>query len=358
MRQNRAAIAFVVGWIGVNAAVFIRFAGMPKLSAVLVAACVVKAQGGWAALYQSFTEVAVFGVIASVVLTNVTRRYRPEQTCRALAAQARDHVVVIGMTNLGRRVRDLVSEAGKPVVVVDEDEAALAALLHDEELVVLGSGTDREVLEAAAVRRAKVVVIASDDLETVAVAARLVREVNATCELVVRCPDEDVGAVIARSYRARAISTARVAAQFILGHATKIRAKSVLVLGKNSVGDRVVEALEHKRIPHRHAEVTEDAAKLAAEGVAQADLVVICDDDLGKNLIRVDRIRDLAPRARIVCRAFHDEAAEMLERPPFDCLVLSTSRHAVAALARAGAFREIGIDEASPTAAPAALAEA
>src|SRR5512135_12530 len=94
IRQNRAPLAFVVAWIAVNTAVFARVYAMPKLEALLVAVCVTKAQGGWTGVYQSFTEVVVFGVIASVVLTNVTRRYRPEATCRALAAQARGHVVV------------------------------------------------------------------------------------------------------------------------------------------------------------------------------------------------------------------------------------------------------------------------
>jgi Trk K+ transport system NAD-binding subunit len=356
LRQNGGAGAFVVGWVTLNAAVFARTYGMPKLNALLVAACVTKVQGGWTGFYQSFTEVVVFGVIASVVISNVTSKYRPEATCRALAAQERGHIVVVGLSNLGRRVHDLARQAGKPVVVVDEDPALLATLVHDEEPVVVGRARDREVLEAAGVPYAKVVVVATDDLETAAVAARLVRELNAECELVVRCPDDDVGAVIARTYRARAISTSRVAAQFVLSFALKMRARAVVVLGGNGVGVKVAEALEHKRIPHRHVPVTEDAQALADAGVAAADLVVVCDDDLGKNLIRVDRIRDLNPRAKIVCRVFHDDAAEMLRRPPFDCTVLSSSRHAVAALAKAGVFREVGIDDASPTAAPAALA--
>src|SRR5581483_11407334 len=117
-----------------------------------------------------------------------------------------------------------------------------------------------------------------------------------------------------RTYRARAVSTSRLAAQFILAVAQKARSKAVLVMGKNAVGDRVAEALEHKRVPYAFIDVTEDPAALAAAGADKADLVVICDDDLGKNLIRVDRIRDVNTRTRIVCRAFHDDAAEILRR--------------------------------------------
>ena len=137
--------------------------------------------------------VVVFGVIASLVVTNVTRKYRPEETCRALAQRSR------------------------------------------------------------------------------------------------------VGVVLAKTYRARAVSTSRLAAAFIQGQAQKARARAVVVLGKS--------------------------------------------------LVRVDRIRDLHKRTRIICRAFHDEAAEVLGRPPFDCVVLSTSKYASESLARAGAFRDVGITD-------------
>lgn len=358
LRQNRGALLFIAAWLASNALVLSRFFGMERAKAVMVAACITKASGGWPAVYQSFTEVVVFGVVASLVLTNVTRRYRPEETCRALAARSRGHVVVIGWTNLGRRVAGVVQGSSRPLVVVEHDASLVAELVREEHPLVVGSAEDRQVLADAAVAFAKVVVIATDDLETAAVACRLVREMNASCELVVRCADDDVGAILAKTYRARAVSTSRLAAAFIQDRAVRARARAVVVLGRNAVGDRVSEALAAKRIPFVHADVTEDVALLEEAGVARADMVVVCDDDLGKNLIRVDRIRSINRRARIICRAFHDEAAELLGRPPFECEVLSTSRHAVTSLVRSGALREAGITDLPEPAAPRALATA
>ncbi|CAN5895768.1 hypothetical protein BH11MYX4_BH11MYX4_40780 [soil metagenome] len=358
LRQNRGALLFIAAWLAVNTMLFVRLFAMSKTNAALVAICVTKAPGGWPGIYQSFTEVVVFGLVASLVVSNVTRHYRPEATCRALAARSSGHVVVVGWTNLGRRIAYLVGDAGTPVVIGEENAELVAALVHEERPLVIGSAQERVVLEAAAVARAKVVVIATDDLETAAVACRLVREMNATCDLIVRCPDDDVGAVLAKTYRARAVSTSRLGAEFVQGHAVKARARAVVVLGKNSFGDRVAEALNDKRIPHSYVEVTDDVARLTAAGVPQADMVVVCDDDLGKNLIRVDRIRDLNKRTRIVCRAFHDEAAEVLGRAPFDCIVISTSKHASEALARQGAFREVGITDVPERKVRALLATA
>lgn len=339
VRQNRAAALFVLAWVAGGALLFSRVARMSPHDALFTAACLAKAAGGWGAVYQSFTEVVVYGAIASVVVTNVTRKYRPEATARALAADARNHVVVVGWTHLGERVRELAALSGCEVVVVEEDAAKVAALVRDEDPLVIGNARERAVLEAAGVASAKVVVLATDDLEVAAVACRLVRDLNESCELVVRCPDEDVGSVLAKTYRARSLSTSRLAAEFIRAHAVKARAKSALVLGDNNLSARVVEALAEKRI----------SATTAGSG-ADVDLVVLCDDDLGKNLITVDRIRDrrgTRSRVKIICRAFHDDAAEILTREPFSCTVLSTSRHAAESLVRSGVFREVGVVEAA-----------
>ena len=343
-RKNRAALVFTTVWLFANFILLQRSFGMPTGTAALVAGCIHKVSGGWPGAYQSFTEVVVFGVVASLIVSNVTREYQPALTCRALARRARGHVVVVGYSNLGRRIRDLVDSAGKTVVVVEDNASLVAALVQAERPVVVGSAQERSVLEDAGVAHAKIIVIATDDLETAAVACRLVREMNGGARLVVRCSDDDIGNVLARTYRAQSVSTSRLAADLVQAECTKAKARAVLVFGKNAFGERVAEALDAKRIPHRLEEVTEDPAKLAAMGAAAADFVVICDDDLGKNLIRVDRIRDVNKRTKIICRAFHDEAAEILGRAPLDCMVISTSKHASEALARQGLFSAVGID--------------
>lgn len=335
LRQNRAAALFVLAWVTGGTVLFSRIAHLSPHDALFTATCLTKALPGWGAAYQSFTEVVVFGAIASVVVTNVTRKYRPEATARALAEDARNHVIVVGWTNLGRRVHELATASGADVVVVDVDAEKVAALVVAEEPLVIGNARERSVLEAAQVSTAKVVVLATDDLEVATVACRLVRELNASCEIVVRCPDDDVGAVLAKTYRARALSTSRLAAEFIRSHAVKTRAKRALVLGDNNLSARVIEALAEKRIS---ATTTGTAADV--------DLVVLCDDDLGKNLLAVDRIRDENRHVKIICRAFHDDAAEVLTRDPFACTVLSTSRYAAESLVRSGVFREVGVVEA------------
>lgn len=343
LRQNKAALAFLLGWLVINAAVFAWGLGMPIAKAVLTSIRVHKADGTWGQFYASFTDVVVFGAIASFVVGNVTRRYRPEATCAALAGEMRGHLVVIGYSNLGRRLHQWVGSQGGQVVVVEDDRALVEALIQAEEPLIVGSAKEAATLKAAGVEDASVVVIATDDLETVGVACRLVRLQNPKCKLVVRCPDDDVGQVLAKAYTAKALSTSKIAAQMVRAHAVKAGSRKALILGLNSVGRRVLEALESEKVGCQLIAVTEDSATLAKAGVADVDLVVIADDDLGKNMVRVDRVRDVNPNALVLCRVFHEEAAEILAKKPFSCVLLSSSRLAAEFLASEGVLKDVGV---------------
>ncbi len=350
-RQNRAALAVAAAWIVVNGLVFATVLRQPWHEAVLVALCIHRMEGSWGRLYASFTELVVFGAVASLVVADATRRYRPEATCAALAERARDHLVVIGFTNLGKRVRAMAEAAGATVVVVDEDRARVEALIRAEQPVALGSAREPATLKAAGVARARVVVIAADDLEIAAVASSLVRAMNPGCTLVVRCADDDVGQILAKAYGARVLSTSKIAARFIVKKALSAGVRRAVVVGHNTVGRRVAEALSSERIACAIIPETEDPAAFAAAGVRGAELIVLADDDLGKNLVRVDRIRAMNPEALVMCRVFHDDAADILTRRPFRCVVLSTSRLAADLLASEGVFRGVGVAAAPSRAA-------
>lgn len=343
IRQNASALLFVLAWIAVNFAVFHSVFGASLREAVLLAVCVQKANGTWGRFYTSFTEVVVFGVVASMIVANVTRRYRPEATCAALAERARNHIVIIGYTNLGKRIRALALEAGHDAVVIEEDRALVDDLVRTESPLVLGSAREASALDHAQIEHAHAVVIATDDLETAVVASRLIRAKNPKGKLVVRCADDDVGQILGKAYSARVLSTSKIAAKFIVGKAQKQGARKAVIIGRNNLGKRLAESIQAEAIPCQLIDETENVDVLRQAGVENCDLVIIADDDLGKNLVRVDRIRDLNVHCLVVCRVFHDDAAEILTQNPFRCVILSTSRLATEQLVEEGVFREIGI---------------
>lgn len=342
-RQNRAALALCVGWLAAWTLIFGAAGRLPLSQALLLALALQRLDGVWGRIYASFTEVVVLGAVASFVVTNITQRYRPEATCAALAAQARGHLVVIGYTNLGRRLHDMALEAGASVVVVEPDRSLVEALIATEMPLVLGSPSEEVTLDAAGVAHADVVVIACEDLEAAAVACRNVRNRSPRCKLLVRCPDEDVGQALAKAYSARAISTSKAATQLITEYAKRAGTRRAIVMSTNRIGAKAHAALSAERIQSILIPETEDEQALLQAGIREADLVVIADDDLGKNLIRADRVRDVNETAHILCRVFHEEAAQILTQKPFRCVLLSSSRLSADALAREGILRSVGI---------------
>ncbi len=338
LEQNRLALAFVGAWITASALVFGLALSHDLGDALLLALTLRRDPSELGRLYAGFTEVVVFGAVISVVIANVTRRWRPEATSAELARRARDHFVVIGLSHLGARVRTLATAAGADVVVVDTDRARVDELVKAEEPVVIGTVRDPSVLDDAAITRAAVVVVATDDLDEAAIACRSVRARNPRCELVVRCADDDVGKALARAHGARAISTSRLAAAHLAARASRIGARRAIVAGDNGLARRVAEALRSGGL--EVVSVTSEAALMAAP-LAEAQLVVFADDDLGTNLVYADRVRDVNATVEIVARVFHEDAAEILARAPFRCTLLSTSRLAAEGLVREGLLRRV-----------------
>jgi Trk K+ transport system NAD-binding subunit len=248
------------------------------------------------------------------------------------------------------------------VVLVEAERAKVDALVRNEAPVVLASGREPADLRAAGVARAKMVICAMEDLETASLVASHVRHENRECALLVRCYDDDVGAVLAKTYGARVVSTSKMAAQFVASYARKHGTHACVVVGAKHFGLRVAAVMKEQGTrfvvvdPERRAldDLAEtdpvvcgsalDPEVLAKARVEEADLVVLTGDDLGANMVIADRVRDVNKACTIVCRVFHDDSAELLSRAPFSCVVISTSKHAVAMLVDAGALRPVGID--------------
>ncbi|MCE7874018.1 hypothetical protein DYH09_27105, partial [bacterium CPR1] len=183
-----------------------------------------------------------------------------------------------------------------------------------------------------------------------------------------------IGEVLARRYQASIVSTSRMAAEFIKDYAKRHKARFCVIVGGSQVGRRLVKVMqdlhsEFRLIESDRALVEDllddhpvligkpaDPELLAQADVPRADLVVLTDDNLSHSLPVIDHIRDMNTGCRIVCRVFHDDAADMITREPFLCDVISTSRYAVESLARKGVFKKIGLDAGAATSANAVRA--
>jgi hypothetical protein len=97
------------------------------------------------------------------------------------AVPRRDHVVVVGLGQVGLRLCGLLRELGVPVVAVESNPAAKnLSRAKDRRLpVVIGSGARKHTLRRLSIRRARALAaVTSDEIENiaVAVAARGIRD--------------------------------------------------------------------------------------------------------------------------------------------------------------------------------------
>ncbi len=361
-RQNRTTFVVVALWMATIYSLLISIDHLSPTDALKIMFFFEQANANAVAFfYQSMTDFIFFGLVVSVMMMNMQRQVRPEITSRMMAKELTGHAIVISLSNLGRRAFELFEEHHIPVAVLETDASKLDDLIHDGYPAVVASGRHVSDLEEVNVARAKLVLIACDDLEITPVICSLVRQFNPTCTLIARCYEDEIGEVLAKRYRAQIISTSKFAAQFLNAYAKRQPVQHCVMVGCGQLGRRMIPILEALNIkfvflvdsPHEVEDLVDeqtflfgpshDKDLLAAAGVGQSELVILTEDSLETALTTVDRVRQLNTSCRIVCRVFHDDAADMLSSPPFNCDVISTSRYTIEKLRSEGAFQVVGL---------------
>ncbi|MFI6152767.1 NAD-binding protein [Kitasatospora sp. NPDC051170] len=153
---------------------------------------------GTGGLRQRIAQVVItlcgitFAPVATAIAVEVlgsTRRGLP----RNPGAGTRDHVIVVGLGNLGTRIAEQLHGLGVPVVGVERDPQArgIAALRSLGLPVVVGDGPFEDQLGRARLRYSRAVVAVSGDDATNVEAALEARHGNPSVRVVVRLFDDD-----------------------------------------------------------------------------------------------------------------------------------------------------------------------
>ena len=191
---------------------------------------------GW---YKLFTSVSMLvalvfaaGFTAGLVNRVIDRRLTGLFGRRAVPR--RDHVVVVGLGQVGLRLCILLRECGIPVVAVEQDgEGENVGRAKELGLpVVLGRGTDQSLLCRLSLHRARAVAaVTANDLQNISV-AMTARAVHDQIHVVLRAGDGEV-ANETRSLLALGLvrDVHRIAAAFLAAMALGREAESVVCLG-------------------------------------------------------------------------------------------------------------------------------
>ncbi|MEU9073416.1 NAD-binding protein [Kitasatospora sp. NPDC048538] len=153
---------------------------------------------GTGGLWQRVAQVVIticgitFAPVATAIAVEVLGSGRRGQP-RNPGAGTRDHVIVVGLGNVGTRVAAQLHELGVPVVCMERDPQArgIAAVRALGIPVVLGDGPFEEQLRRARLKHSRALVAVSGDDATNLEAALEARHGNPEVRVVVRLFDDD-----------------------------------------------------------------------------------------------------------------------------------------------------------------------
>ena len=101
-------------------------------------------------------------------------------------ARPRDHVIVVGFGVSGRLLARVLKEAHIRYVVLELNSATVRQARREGEPILFGDASRREILHAAGLEAARMVVFVISDLRALARSVHLARGLNPTVEILVR----------------------------------------------------------------------------------------------------------------------------------------------------------------------------
>ena len=192
---------------------------------------------GWYKLFTSATMLValVFAASFTAGLVNRVVERRLTGLVGRRAVPRRDHVVVVGLGQVGMRLCLLLRRCGVPVVAIEQEaeDARYVGLARELGLpVVIGRGSDHSLMSRLSLHRARAVaVVTADDLENIST-AMTARGIEEDIRVVLRVGDGNV-ANETRSLLALGVirDVHRIAAALIAAIALGDEAESVICLG-------------------------------------------------------------------------------------------------------------------------------
>ena len=354
--QNIHALFIVLFWFGAHFLYFYWITG-EIFESLKIIFFFKEGPGEYGFFYANFTEFIIFGLVFSLITIELFRKYNPEVTCREICQKLDNHVVIIGYSAIGRGLAEYLSEKGISHVIIERNLKLIEHLIENEEPVINDNAEHKQTLIDARVDKARAVFVLSDNIEVQLVSNSLIREMNPDCLIVGRIFQDDIGKIISKTYDSHMISTSKFAANLIFEKIIENDYKYVLILSMNHISERLVKQFkkldvnfkiieeDEELIEHSMIELTDpcvilgdpkELSILELAHITEVDCVVNLTNDISDSIIIAKRIRDLNPNCKIICRIFIDTVAEMLEKPPFNCDIVSSSKATISELEKKG----------------------
>jgi voltage-gated potassium channel len=159
----------------------------------------------------------LFGIVISIFFLQALQRYNPQEGCRMLAGELRNHVIVVGYTHLGARIVEHLRDVRLPYVLVDRDAAVVDDLVRIGEPVIVDNAKQESTLVDAGIAHARTVIVATNNVETALLVTKKAREKNPKAHIIVRCYVDDFAEILETLGANEVISSSKSAFEGIAG---------------------------------------------------------------------------------------------------------------------------------------------
>jgi hypothetical protein len=187
LRQSRWGFALLALWFTLGTTAFHYWDHLPFSEALLSAVYLRVHSGPLWELYSFWGQCVLFGIVITIFFLQALQRYNPQEGCRMLASEMKDHIIVVGHSHLGARVVAHLGQSARPYVLIDKDPAAVDDLIRAGEPVIVDDAKQESTLVDAGVDRAHLVVITANNIETALLVTKRARDRNKKAAIVVRC---------------------------------------------------------------------------------------------------------------------------------------------------------------------------
>jgi len=195
-RQARWGFLVIGVWFLLGTLVFRYSAGLSYRDAVLNAVYLERSDGQLWELYSFWGQCVLFGIVISIFFLQALQRYNPQEGCRMLAGEIKNHVIVVGYTHLGARIVQHLRDAHAEYVLIDQDPTAVDDLVRAGEPVIVDNAKQDSTLIDAGVIYAKTVIVATNNVETALLVTKKAREKNPAAHIIVRCYVDDFAEIL------------------------------------------------------------------------------------------------------------------------------------------------------------------
>ena len=187
LRQSHWGFALLALWFGLGTVTFYHFEHLSLREALLTAVYLRVQPGSLWILYSFWGQCVLFGIVISIFILQALQRYNPQEGCRMLASEMKDHIIVVGHSHLGARLVAHLRQNAHAYVLIDKDPAAVDDLVRAGEPVVVDDAKQESTLVDAGIERASLVVVTTNNIETALLVTKRARDRNKKTAIVVRC---------------------------------------------------------------------------------------------------------------------------------------------------------------------------